>query len=72
MKAWSEKTRAHHNLQKIGLAATVLLASVASLWHKSSMRPRSMDRTTTRLLAPRSLTAIARPMINRERVAEWV
>jgi len=28
MKARSEKTRAHHNLQKIGLAATVLLASV--------------------------------------------
>lgn len=28
MKAWSEKTRAHHKLQKIGLAATVLLASV--------------------------------------------
>ena len=39
MKAWSEKTRAHHKLQKIGLAATVLLASVRVVMAQEQYAP---------------------------------
>jgi hypothetical protein len=39
MKAWSEKTRAHHKLQKIGLAVTVLLASVRVVVAQEQLAP---------------------------------
>jgi hypothetical protein len=70
MKAWSEKTCARHKTQKIGLAATVLLASVrvvAAQDHHQQPPYGSYQNPP-----PHSLTAIARPMVNRERVAEWV
>ena len=70
MKPWSEKAVAHRRAQMIGLAVTVWRPRRASSRHKSSTR--SMDFTKTDLLAPRSMTAIARPMINPERLAEWV
>ena len=77
MKTWSEKALARHKAQKIGLAVAVLVASMRVVAaqesrHKSRMNTRSMDFTKTGLLAPRAMTAVATPTMNRERLAEWV
>jgi hypothetical protein len=62
MKTWSEKALAHHKARP----------RCASSRHKSRMNTRRMDFTKTGLLAPRAMTAVATPTMNRERLAEWV
>jgi hypothetical protein len=70
MKPRSEKALARRKAQNIGLAVAVLMASTRVV--AAQEQPRTMDFTKTYLLAPRSMTAIARPMINQERLAGWV
>jgi len=72
MKPWSEKALARHRAQKIGLAVAVLVASTRVVAAQEQHEHRSMDFTKTHLLACRSMTAIAGPLINRERLDEWV